>query len=58
MDLKTAFLNGYLNVPVYMEIPDGIDDATELKRKKICKLEKALYGLKVENAGTINLLKL
>ena len=47
MDVKTAFLNGYLNVPVYMEIPDGIDSATELKREKICKLEKALYGLKV-----------
>ena len=47
MDVKTAFLNGHLNIPVYMEIPDGIEYATELKRKKICKLEKALYGLKV-----------
>ena len=43
MDVKAAFLNDHLNVPVYMEIPEGIECATEVKLKKVCKLEKALY---------------
>ena len=47
MDVKTAFLNGHLNTPVYMEIPEGIKCTDEIRRQKVCKLEKALYGLKV-----------
>ena len=47
MDVKTAFLNGNLNVPVFMEIPEGIECSSDIKRQKVCKLEKTLYGLKV-----------
>ena len=47
MDVKTAFLNSRLDVPVFMEILKGIKFSTEIKRQKVCKLEKALYGLKV-----------
>ena len=32
-----------------MEIPEGIDCSTEIKRQKVCKLEKVLYGLKVSS---------
>ena len=41
MDVETAFLNGRLNVAVFMEIPEGIEFSTEIER------QKALYGLKV-----------
>ena len=47
MDVKTAFLNANLNVPVFMEIPEGIECSSDIKRQKVCKLEKALYGLKL-----------
>ena len=47
MNVKTAFFNGRLNVHVFMEIPEGIKCSTEIKRQKVCQLEKALYGLKV-----------
>lgn len=40
-DVKTAFLNGYLDNPVYMEVPEGFES-----NGKICELKKALYGLK------------
>ena len=30
-----------------MKIPEGVEWSTEIKRQKVCKLEKALYGLKV-----------
>ena len=49
MDVKTAFFNGSLNVPVFMEIPEGIECSNEIKRQKVCKLEKTLYGLKVSS---------
>lgn len=42
-DVKTAFLNGTLETPVYMEIPDGLAQ----DENKVCRLEKALYGLRV-----------
>ncbi|KAG9444534.1 hypothetical protein H6P81_015874 [Aristolochia fimbriata] len=42
MDVKTAFLNGDLEEELYMEQPDGfVIDAT-----KVCKLTRAIYGLK------------
>jgi transposase InsO family protein len=43
MDVKTAFLNGYLDEDIYIEIPDGINAN---KQTQCCKLHKSLYGLK------------
>ena len=49
MDVDTAFLNSELDSdkPVYMEIPEGVDVDKRYREKKVCKLVKALYGLKV-----------
>ncbi len=54
MDVKAAFLNGSLEKKVYMEIPDGVAERIcekvnieSFKRKYVCELKKALYGLKV-----------
>ena len=44
MDVKCAFLNGYINELVYVEQPLGFDD--EKKPNHVYKLKKALYGLK------------
>jgi hypothetical protein len=44
MDVKSAFLNGYINELVYIEQPLGFED--EKKPNHVYKLKKALYGLK------------
>jgi hypothetical protein len=44
MDVKSAFLNGYINEFVYVEQPPSFED--EKKLNHVCKLRKALYGLK------------
>lgn len=44
LDIKTAFLNGYLNETVYMEQPEGF--IKKGNEQKICKLYRAIYGLK------------
>lgn len=44
LDVKTAFLNGVLEEEIYMEIPDGLEVDKDIKRTKVCKLNKALYG--------------
>ena len=44
MDVKSAFLNGYLNEEVYVEQPNGFVDPSFPKH--VYKLKKALYGLK------------
>ncbi|KAA0033528.1 uncharacterized protein E5676_scaffold104G00910 [Cucumis melo var. makuwa] len=44
MDVKSAFLNGYLNEEVYVAQPKGFVDFEHPKH--VYKLNKALYGLK------------
>ena len=44
MDVKTAFLNGYLEKEIYMEQPKGF--SAQGQEKKVCKLVKSLYGSK------------
>ena len=43
MDVKSAFLNGYINELVYVEQPPGFED--DKKPNHVYKLRKALYGL-------------
>ena len=44
MDVKSAFLNGYLNEEVYVEQPKGFVDPS-FPNHVLC-VKKALYGLK------------
>ena len=43
MDVKTAFLNGYLKEELYMMQPDGFVDPKNAN--KVCKLQRSIYGL-------------
>lgn len=44
LDVETAFLNGDLTEDIFMEQPQGF--AQEGQEKKVCQLNKAIYGLK------------
>jgi hypothetical protein len=44
MDVKSAFLNGYINEEVYVKQPHSFEDYKQLNH--VYKLKKALYGLK------------
>jgi hypothetical protein len=44
MDVKSVFLNGYINEEVYVEQPLGFEDYKQPNH--VYKLRKALYGLK------------
>jgi len=47
IDVKSAFLNGYINELVYIEQPLGFED--DKKPNHVYKLKKALFGLKQES---------
>ncbi|KAJ9532906.1 hypothetical protein QJQ45_010996 [Haematococcus lacustris] len=42
LDVKTAFLNGYLDEEIYMKQPAGYEDGSA----RVCRLKRALYGLR------------
>lgn len=44
LDIKSAFLNGYLNGDIYIEQPEGYEEKGF--EGKVCKLIKTLYGRK------------
>ena len=44
MDVKTTFLNGFIQEEVYIEQPQGFE--VHVKESHVCRLKKALYGLK------------
>ncbi|KAM2034968.1 hypothetical protein ACFX16_038120 [Malus domestica] len=44
MDVKKAFLNGYLEEELYMTQPEGF--VSKSKRTKVCKLQRSIYRLK------------
>ncbi|GJV03387.1 retrotransposon protein, putative, ty1-copia subclass [Tanacetum coccineum] len=44
MDIKIAFLNGYLDEDIYMVQPEGFVDPNH--PRKVCKLQRSIYGLK------------
>ena len=43
MDVKTAFLNGFLKEELYMMKPEGFVDPKGAN--KVCKLQRSIYGL-------------
>ena len=45
MDVETAFLNGTIKSEIFVKQPMGYDD----KNGNVCKLSKALYGLRVRS---------
>nr|GEW70860.1 hypothetical protein [Tanacetum cinerariifolium] len=44
MDVKTAFLNGYLDEDIYTMQPEGFIDPKH--PTNVCKLQRSIYGLK------------
>nr|GEW89305.1 hypothetical protein [Tanacetum cinerariifolium] len=44
MDVKTVFLNGFLEEEIYMEQPDGFIDPNH--PRKVCNLQRSIYRLK------------
>lgn len=45
LDVPTAFLNGYINECVFMELPENSEHVNNCK-SKVLKLKRAIYGLK------------
>jgi len=51
MDVKTAFLNGYIDEEIYVSQPPGFEDHNNLDY--VFKLKKALYGLKASTSTVV-----
>ena len=51
MDIKTAFLNEVIKEEVYIEQPEGFD--VENRETHVCRLHRALYGIKQEPQASI-----
>ena len=51
MDVKSAFLNGFLNEEVFVEQPKGFQDPYFMDH--VLRLKKALYGLKTSTKGLV-----
>lgn len=47
LNIKTAFLNGTIDEEIFMEIPEGVRVTKETRERKVCKLKRALYGLRI-----------
>ena len=47
MDVKAAFLNGIIDEEIYMKLPEGLSQDENYTKRKIFKIEKALYGLRI-----------
>ena len=43
MDVKTTFLNGFLQEELYIMQPEGFIDPKDAN--KVCKLQRSIYGL-------------
>ena len=44
LDVKSAFLNGYIDEEIYMQLPPQYSRVDE----KVCKLKRSVYGLRQE----------
>ena len=44
MDIKTAFLKGFLDEEIFMKQPEGFEDSG--KPGHVCRLNRSIYGLK------------
>ena len=55
MDVKTAFLNGYLEEEIYMMQPKGF--ITKNQGHIVCKLKRSIYGLKQASRSILDLIK-
>ncbi|KAL0401308.1 UNVERIFIED_CONTAM: hypothetical protein Slati_4160700 [Sesamum latifolium] len=44
MDVKTAFLNGFIEEEIFMDQPEGFTTVGE--EQKVCRLQRSIYGLK------------
>ncbi|KAL0416258.1 UNVERIFIED_CONTAM: hypothetical protein Slati_3457700 [Sesamum latifolium] len=44
VDVKTAFLNGFVEEEIFMDQPEGFTAVGE--EQKVCRLQRSIYGLK------------
>ncbi|KAL0413067.1 UNVERIFIED_CONTAM: Retrovirus-related Pol polyprotein from transposon TNT 1-94 [Sesamum radiatum] len=47
MDVKTAFVNGFIEEQIFMDQLEGFIVAGE--EQKVCRLQRSIYGLKCWN---------